>query len=152
MTDESSFDQRIGFAKQYVLKSMKMKSDKWDKMKSIEDNEILLNEFLEKGDALFLVFFVNPGGQLTPTNQFPPGSKNKIIYFIKHKHEAVQPGKLQQICFYGDLSYAPLDHLAGLVDQVLELLPINVPILATLPCDAILNSVYFLDSPPSAWK
>ena len=121
MTD-SSFDQRLEFAKQYVLKSMKMKSDKWDKMKSIEDNEVILNDFLDKGDAIFLVFFVNPGGHLIPIDQFPSSSKNKIIYFIKHKHEAVQPGKLQQICFYGDLSYAPLDHLAGLVDQVLELL------------------------------
>ena len=130
MTDKS-FDQRLEFVKQYVLKSMKIKSDKWDKMKSIEDNEILLGEFLDKGDAIFLVFFVNPGGQLTPIDQFPSSSKNKIIYFIKHKHEAVQPGKLQQICFYGDLSYAPLDHLAGLVDQVLELLPITIMIVLT---------------------
>ena len=119
MAEDSSFDKRLEFAKQYVLKSLKIKSDKWDKMKSIEDNETLLNEFLENSDAVFLIFFLNSSGQLTPLSHFPPSTKNKTIYFIKHKREAVQPGKLQQICFYGDLSYAPLDHLAGLVDQVM---------------------------------
>ena len=115
---DSGSDQRLSFVMQYVMKSLKIKSDKWEKMKSIEDNEVLLNDFLERGDAIFLVFFVNTTGQLLPMAQFPNSCKNKIIYFIKHKREAVQAGKLQQICFYGDLSYAPLDHLAFLVDQV----------------------------------
>ena len=154
MTEDASSDHRLDFAKQYVLKSLKLKSDKWDKMKSIEDNETLLNEFLESSDAVFLIFFVSSTGQLTPLNQFPASTKNKTIYFIKHKREPVQPGKLQQICFYGDLSYAPLDHLAGLVDQV--------TVASWSPehdfCAYHNNNIYWylilscLDPAPSAWQ
>lgn len=118
MSAVAGTDVRWEFLKTYVLKSMKLKPDKWEKMRSIEDNEILINEFLEKADSEILIFYVNAGGQLMPEGQFVISSKNKIIYFIKKKKEPITPGKSAQLCLYGDLSYAPLDHLAGLVDQV----------------------------------
>ena len=54
------------------------KNDKWAKMISQEDNLVMLTEFLEKGDSLILVIYVNQQGQLTPINDFPTTSKNKV--------------------------------------------------------------------------
>ena len=47
-------------------------------MMSQEENGVMLTEFLEKGDSLVLVIYVNQQGQLTPINDFPATSKNKV--------------------------------------------------------------------------
>ena len=49
------------------------------KMISQEENRVMLTEFLEKNDFLVLVIYVNPQGQLTPINDFPATSKNKVL-------------------------------------------------------------------------
>ena len=45
---------------------------------SQEENGVMLTEFLEKSDSLVLVIFINQQGQLTPINDFPATSKNKV--------------------------------------------------------------------------
>ena len=54
------------------------KADKWAKMLSQEENLVMLTEFLEKGESLVLVIYVSQQGQLTPINDFPNTSKNKV--------------------------------------------------------------------------
>ena len=51
-------------------------------MLSQEDNLVMLTEFLEKGDSLILVIYVSQQGQLTPINDFPNTSKNKVSLII----------------------------------------------------------------------
>ena len=51
-------------------------------MLSQEDNLVMLTEFLEKGDSLVLVIYVNQQGQLTPINDFPNTSKNKVHLIV----------------------------------------------------------------------
>lgn len=62
----------------YLGRVFFQKADKWAKMLSQEDNLVMLTEFLEKGDSLVLVIYVNQQGQLTPINDFPNTSKNKV--------------------------------------------------------------------------
>ena len=47
-------------------------------MTSQEENSVILMDFLEKGESLVLVIYVNQQGQLTPINDFPATSKNKV--------------------------------------------------------------------------
>lgn len=47
-------------------------------MISQEENGEILTGFLEKSDSLVLVIYVNQQGQLTPINDFPETSKNKV--------------------------------------------------------------------------
>ena len=54
------------------------KNDKWQKMMSQEESSVMLMEFLDKGDSLILVIYVNQQGQFTPINDFPATSKNKV--------------------------------------------------------------------------
>ena len=54
------------------------KNDKWQKMINQEENLVILTDFLEKGESLVLVIYVNQQGQLTPINDFPTTSKNKV--------------------------------------------------------------------------
>ena len=49
-------------------------------MMSQEENGVMLTEFLEKSDSLVLVIYINQQGQLTPINDFPATSKNKVSY------------------------------------------------------------------------
>ena len=52
-------------------------------MMSQEENGVMLTEFLEKGDSLVLVIYVNQQGQLIPINDFPATSKNKVGYYTQ---------------------------------------------------------------------
>ena len=54
------------------------KNDKWQKMMNIEDSVVVLTDFLEKGESLVLVIYVNQQGILTLINDFPNTSKNKV--------------------------------------------------------------------------
>lgn len=47
-------------------------------MVSQEDNLVLIQEFLEKGDVRVLVIAANQQGQLTPATTFPPTTKTKV--------------------------------------------------------------------------
>lgn len=61
-----------------LFSSHLQKADKWAKMISQEDNTVMLMEFLDKAESRILVIYLNQQGQLTPINQFPSTSKNKV--------------------------------------------------------------------------
>lgn len=65
-------------------------------MMSQEENGVMLTEFLEKSDSLVLVIFVNQQGQLTPINDFPATSKNKVHRAISCKLSAGKGGALER--------------------------------------------------------
>ena len=50
-------------------------------MISQEENLVMINEFLEKGENLVLIIYANSQGALTPVTDFPPTSKNKVEIF-----------------------------------------------------------------------
>ena len=112
-------DARFEFISDYILKSYKLKPDKWAKCIGVEDNKILILEFLEKADIPQIVFTVNAAGLITPSSEFPQSLKaNKAIYFIKKNREALGKDSFKQNVVYGDLSYSPLEQLSALVDEV----------------------------------
>ena len=115
---ETEGDKRYAFISEYVLKTLKLKPDKWQKCVGVEDNKIMMQEFFDKSDNMILVISSNAAGLLTPSNTFPVTGKTKAVYFIKRGAFTITPDTIQSQLMFGDLSYAPLDQMSSLVDDV----------------------------------
>jgi len=115
---ETEGDKRYQFLSEYVLKTLKLKPDKWQKCVGVEDNKVMMQEFFDKADNMILVIASNAAGLLTPSNVFPVTGKTKAVYFIKRGGFTITPDAIQSQLMFGDLSYAPLDQMSSLVDDV----------------------------------
>ncbi|KAM7371234.1 hypothetical protein PAMP_010722 [Pampus punctatissimus] len=111
-------DQRLDFIADYVLRTLKLKHDRWQKCVSSEDNRKVLQEFLDRPEQRTLVVSVTAGGLLQPAADFTAGSKNKAVYFVKQRQTALSPDSMKDNLVCGDLSYAPLDQFSALVEEV----------------------------------
>ncbi len=111
-------DVRIEFMAGYLLKTLKLKNDKWQKMYGADENKVLIVEFVEKAENTLLVFVLNAAGALTVSYNYPQSSKNKAIYFAKKAKETIGKDNLKDALLYGDLSYAPLEQLSAILDEV----------------------------------
>eukprot|EP00731_Ephydatia_muelleri_P012058 Em0006g952a len=120
----STEDPRLEALSQYTLKTIKQKPDKWAKMMGLEENVMMINEFLEKPEIRLLVIFANQQGLLTPSKQFPNSTKTKAVYFLKRQADAVKKENIKALLIFGDMSHVPLDQLASIVESLL------VPIVA----------------------
>ncbi|XP_066292954.1 dynein beta chain, ciliary-like [Branchiostoma lanceolatum] len=111
-------DPRFDFLQDYTLKTLKLKLDKWSKFISAEENRILIQEFLDKAENINLVVSANSAGALSVAPEFPTALKNKAVYFVKKEKATVTKDGIKTLLSYGDLSYAPLDQLSALVDDI----------------------------------
>ena len=112
-------DTRFDFLSEYVMKSMKLKNDKWQKLQGNEEYRQQIMDFFEKPDHNLLVIMQNAAGQLQPLYEFPSSLKTKAVYVSK-KEKSTNVGKdnVKNALTFGDLSYAPLDQLSALVEEV----------------------------------
>ena len=112
-------DPRVEFVADYVLKTMKLKGDKWTKMYSVDENKQMFLDFFEKSDHPSLMVSLNSSGNLMVSFTWPSALKSKACYFVKKTKEAVQKdASIRNVLFYGDLSYTPIDQLSAFVDEV----------------------------------
>uniref|UniRef100_UPI003AAF1F9A dynein beta chain, ciliary-like n=1 Tax=Centroberyx gerrardi TaxID=166262 RepID=UPI003AAF1F9A len=118
MDDSPAKDKRFEFIEDYVLRTLKLKQDRWQKCISVEDNKQLIQDFLEKPDQMTLVVSLSAAGLLQPAARFTANSKNKAVYFVKQSRTALTPDLMKSNLVYGDLSYAPLDQFSALVEEV----------------------------------
>lgn len=118
MEESPAEDKRLDFIADYVLRTLKLKQDKWQKCVSSEDNKQVLREFLDGQEQRTLVVSVNAAGLLQPAAAFTAGSRNKAVYFVKQSKAALSPHSTRDNLVYGDLSYAPLDQFSALVEEV----------------------------------
>lgn len=118
MEESPAVDKRVDFIADYVLRTLKLKQDKWQKCVSSEDNKEVLQEFLDGAEQRTLVVSLNAAGLLQPAAAFTAGSRNKAVYFVKQGKAALSPHSMRDNLVYGDLSYAPLDQFSALVEEV----------------------------------
>lgn len=59
------------------MKMLNLKIDKWSKMIGQEENKIMIQEFFDKAEILYLLLLTNSAGQLSPTDIFPEGLRQK---------------------------------------------------------------------------
>jgi hypothetical protein len=57
-------DLRVYFIADYLIKSLRLRSDKWTKMVQIEEQNRTILDFCEKPQPSLLVFHVHPSGNL----------------------------------------------------------------------------------------
>ena len=67
----------------FLFVNLQAKADKWAKMIGSEENVMLVNEFLEKGDCRVLLITLTQAGALQPAVTFPSSLKAKGVYFVK---------------------------------------------------------------------
>uniref|UniRef100_A0A4W6G7A8 Dynein axonemal heavy chain 17 n=1 Tax=Lates calcarifer TaxID=8187 RepID=A0A4W6G7A8_LATCA len=118
MEESPAEDKRLDFIADYVLRTLKLKQDKWQKCVSSEENRQVLHEFLDKPEPRTLVVSVTAAGLLQAAAAFTAGSKNKAVYFVKQSKAALSADSMRENLVYGDLSYAPLDQFSALVEEV----------------------------------
>lgn len=120
MADELELnDSRVEFMAVYLLKTLKLKPDKWTKMYGVEENKIMVHEFLDKSDQSLLVFYLNAAQALVVTHAYPNQLKAKACYFSKKNRESISKDvNIKDALIYGDLSYSPLEQLSAILDEV----------------------------------
>ena len=117
-------DPRIEFVADYILKTMKLRPERWQRMYSSEESKQMCLEFFDKTDKLCLVFSVTITGVLTVSYTWPISVKTKCVYFIKKGYEALpRDGSVKQKMVYGDLGYSPIDQLSSFVEEVSNFTP-----------------------------
>ncbi|RDD42081.1 Dynein beta chain, ciliary [Trichoplax sp. H2] len=121
--DNDNVDVRLEWISEYVLRTLKVKYEKWQKMYTIDENKNIIQQVLDKSDQMILVFYSNSAGALCVSLEFPSTLKQKAVYFIKKAREPIPKENFKAALNYGDLSNSPLEQLSALVDEVL------VPIL-----------------------
>jgi dynein heavy chain len=121
MTDELEInDSRVEFMAMYIIKSLKIKGDKFTKMYAAEEYKIMIHDFLDKVDQSLLVFSVNPASQaLNISYSYPNQLKAKAVYFSKKSKDPVTKDQnIKDALIYGDLSYSPIEQLSAILDEV----------------------------------
>ena len=112
-------DKRVEFVADYVLKTFKLKTDKWMKLYNVEESKLQLLEFFDKQENFSLVVTGNSAGVLALQYEWPSSVKFKACYFVKKNKEVIQKdGNFRAQLLYGDLSIAPMDQLSAYVDEV----------------------------------
>lgn len=112
-------DVRVEFVADYVLKTMKIKPDKWMKLYNVDENKQMFIDYFEKGDHNTLVVALQPAGGLVVQYEWPNNPKGKACYFVKRGKDTIQKdSNLKNALIYGDLSYSPMDQLSAFVDEV----------------------------------
>ena len=112
-------DTRVEFICDYVLKTFKIKGDKWMKLYNVEDNKAMILTFLEKPEIPQILISLSPAGLLSVTTDWPGNLKSKSCYFVrKGKDPILKDGSLRNMIMYGDLSYSPVEQLSAFVDEV----------------------------------
>lgn len=116
-TEESpAFDSRLDLICDCVLKTLKLKQDKWEKLLSSEHRQVVQN-FLERVEDRTLLVSVDAAGLLQPSPALT-ASRNKALYFLKGRGAAVGPDPVEQRLVCGELCSAVLHQFSAVVQQV----------------------------------
>ena len=104
-------DSRVEFMADYVIKTLKIKPDKFSKMYSVEDTRQMFLDFFEKSDVPSLVI-AQPGGTLITTFEWPNKPKAKASRDSINKDTNLRTSLIWRF------SYAPLDQLSAFLISI----------------------------------
>jgi len=76
-------DVRVEFIAEYVLKTLRLKPDKWTKMYVIEENKMLCLDFFDKAESDTLVIVFNAAGGLSVSTDWPSQFKQKAVSHLQ---------------------------------------------------------------------
>ncbi|XP_043549538.1 dynein axonemal heavy chain 11 isoform X1 [Chiloscyllium plagiosum] len=117
-------DERIDFIKEQAFKSLKVRSEKWNKFIAVDENKKLLLDFFDEMRNGRLLFFTGAGGALHADSQLTFPSKSKMLYIFKNCSGNLSDNDHVNELMLGEILQHPVEHLAVLINEVL------VPILS----------------------
>lgn len=100
-TSSSTQDPRFEFIGSYAVKSLKLKPEKWTRVLGIEEHRTTLRDFVEKPFPILLIVVLTHAAQLVPVISFPCYLKNKAVYFVKKKADAVPKENCSDFVVFG---------------------------------------------------
>ncbi|CAM4557085.1 unnamed protein product [Lepidochelys kempii] len=119
--DAPGSDPRARLLGERVVRSLRLKPERWERCAGSPEAQPLLRAFLEgaAGQPPLLLVTLSPAGQLALSTQLPasPG-RSKALFFLRRGPGPLSappgPGEL----LYGDLPASSLEHFAALVEEV----------------------------------
>lgn len=112
-------DCRVEFLAIYILKTFKLKPDRWVKMYSNDDNRTIIFDFFTRHDHPFLVFSVTGQNTLMVAYTYPTQMKFKSCFFAKrNKLQITKEDDFRKELLFGDLAYMPINMLSTLLEEV----------------------------------
>ncbi|XP_045527512.1 dynein beta chain, ciliary-like [Pieris brassicae] len=118
MGDKEDVDVRLEFMSEYILKSLKLKIEKWNKFITGDERHILFR-FFDMPKFEIIVFRVNTAGLLTCATNFPPISRGKMLYFLRNVDDKISATNYRQGLTIGELSGNVLMDLSVMADEVI---------------------------------
>nr|XP_033816070.1 dynein heavy chain 17, axonemal isoform X1 [Geotrypetes seraphini] len=118
-------DVRMEYLQKYTLLSLKLKSEKWTKFLTMEDNKVAVSTFFDKQEPLILVISTSAAGLLSASLGFPAILKNKGVYFVKKSKGNITKDNVKTALLVGDISNYPVEQLNTVVEEVIYPLFIN---------------------------
>ncbi|XP_055624142.1 dynein beta chain, ciliary-like isoform X3 [Toxorhynchites rutilus septentrionalis] len=115
---EEKEDPCAAFVGSYVLKTMRLKDEKWQKLMGNEEFKVIVMEWVKRANVRRLIVTLNNAGALIPTHFFPTAGKGKRCFFVKVKETVLDIDNIREQIMYGDLSANPIDDLAVIVDEI----------------------------------
>ncbi|EDS32929.1 dynein heavy chain [Culex quinquefasciatus] len=116
--EEQKEDPCAAFVGSYVLKTMRLKDEKWQKLMGNEELKMIVMEWVKRAPVRRLIVTLSNAGALIPTHYFPTTSKGKRCFFVKIRETVLDIDNIREQIMYGDLSAGPIDDLAVIVDEV----------------------------------
>ncbi|XP_061390860.1 dynein beta chain, ciliary isoform X1 [Musca vetustissima] len=113
-------DPRLELMGSFVIKSLKLKPEKWTRVITVEETKGIIKEFLDRPTPVVLIIILTQSAQLLPSTTFPLTQlKSKGVYFIKKHPEPIPRENCNHFIISGDLATRTIDQLSALVEEVL---------------------------------
>lgn len=112
-------DTRLSFVSSFVLKTLRLKPEKWNRVMATEEYKSTVMEFLTGDQLNLLIFILTQAAHIIPMTSFPLSQlKTKGVYFIKKQPGPVPRTDANGYLIVGDMATKPIDQLAAIVDEV----------------------------------
>ena len=95
--EEKEEDPCSAFVGRYVLKTMRLKDEKWQKLIGNEELRTIVMDWVLQPAVMKLFVTLNNAGALVPSYHFTSTAKGKICYFVKISEMAVEIGKIREV-------------------------------------------------------
>ncbi|KAM8934084.1 dynein axonemal heavy chain 11-like [Pelodytes ibericus] len=113
-------DARVEYIKEQAFKSLRLKTDKWNRFVSAEENQKLLVSFLETGECRRLILHTGPGDILRAGDeQLLISWKTKLLCLLKKMPKKISATNFKQEIVLGEVSNLILEQVPVLVSEVL---------------------------------
>ncbi|XP_069067570.1 dynein axonemal heavy chain 11 [Pleurodeles waltl] len=117
-TESFSENKRTVFIERRLKLLHTLKTDKWSKYIQNENNQKILQDFLEKDGPPFLFFNSTPEGGLTAVHEVPTAIKSKTVYVMKKANTPIGKDTIGKELIFGEISGGPIEHITTFLEEV----------------------------------